>query len=82
MDLYYEMLLHRAEQLMEQRDVRQYQLETDRWVEMECFHALAKIKCILEDDSLRDEECFYQIEEIINIFEDLGSECGNRHDFG
>lgn len=82
MDLYYEMLLHREKLLTDKIDIRQYQLEADHWVEMECFHALAKIKSILEDDSLRDEECFEQIEEIICIFEDLGSGCGNRHDFG
>ena len=50
--------------------------------ELECYKALQKIKAILEDDSLEDSECFYRIEEIVCVFEDLGSGCGNRHDFG
>ena len=36
----------------------------------------------LEDDSLEDSECFYRIEEIVCVFEGLGSDCGSRHDFG
>lgn len=51
-------------------------------VESAAYRALAQIKAILEDDSLRDEECFYKIEEIVHVFERLGSGCGNRHDFG
>ena len=50
--------------------------------ELECYKALRKIKAILEDDSLEDSECFYRIEEIVCVFEDLGSDCGSRHDFG
>ena len=51
-------------------------------VELECYRALRKIKTILEDDSLEDSECFYRIEEIVCVFVELGSDCGNRHDFG
>ena len=51
-------------------------------VELECYQALRKIKTILEDDSLEDSECFRQIEEIVCVFEDLGSDGGRRHDFG
>lgn len=51
-------------------------------VELECYRALQKIKAILEDDSLEDSECFYRIEEIVCVFEGLGSGCGSRHDFG
>ena len=50
--------------------------------ELECYKALQKIKAILEDDSLEDSECFHRIEEIVCVFEALGSGCGNRHDFG
>ena len=50
-------------------------------VEMACYSALKQIKCILEDESLEDSECFEKIEEIICVFEHLGSDCGNRHDF-
>lgn len=41
--------------------------------------ALEQILRSLQDDELSDFEC---IEEIVEIFEDLGSDCGNRHDFG
>lgn len=51
-------------------------------VELECYKALRKIKTILEDDSLEDRECFRQIEEIVCVFENLGSDGGRRHDFG
>lgn len=51
-------------------------------VELGCYRALRRIKTILEDDSLDDSECFQQIEEIVCTFEELGSSCGGRHDFG
>lgn len=51
-------------------------------VESESYKALKKIKTIIEDDSLDDRECFIKIEEIVRVFESVGSDCGNRHDFG
>ena len=51
-------------------------------VELSCYHALKKIKSIIEDDSLEDDECFMKIEEIVQVFEQLGSSGGGRHDFG
>ncbi|MBQ9979634.1 MAG: hypothetical protein IJP23_01050 [Oscillospiraceae bacterium] len=53
-----------------------------QFVESECYKALKKIKAILEDHTLTDRECFMQIEEIVRVFEEIGSGCGNRHDFG
>lgn len=50
-------------------------------VEMKCYKALQKIKAVINDDSLSDSECFIQIEQIIRIFEELGSNGGNRHDY-
>lgn len=44
-----------------------------------CFRALARIKAIVENDDLDD---FGAIEEIICVLEELGSNGGNRHDFG
>ena len=46
--------------------------------ELEGCKILQKIKAIIEDDSLSDFEC---AEEIICVFEELGSICGGRHDF-
>lgn len=51
-------------------------------VESKCYVALQQIKEILEDDSLEDENCFMKIEKIVCLFEELGSDCANRHDFG
>lgn len=51
-------------------------------VELASYKALQKIKAVIEDDSLEDESCFKKIEEIVRIFEELGSSGGNRHDFG
>ena len=50
--------------------------------ELECYQALRRIKTILEDDTLEDSDCFRQIEEIVCVFENLGSDGGCRHDFG
>ena len=51
-------------------------------VESQSYIALNKIKAIIQDDSLTDAECFYKIEEIVCVIESLGSNGGNRHDFG
>lgn len=47
-----------------------------------CYRALRRIKEILEDPALEDEECFAKIEAVVNVFEEMGSGCGSRHDFG
>ena len=47
-----------------------------------CYRALKKIKAVLEDDTLEDSDCFEKIEEIVCIFEEIGSGCKDRHDFG
>ena len=47
-----------------------------------CYRTLKKIKTILEDKTLDDPECFEKIEEIIEIFEELGAKISGRHDFG
>ena len=52
------------------------------FVEGQCYQALQKIKAIIDDDYLDDAECFQKIEEIICVFEEIGSNGGNRHDFG
>ncbi|MBQ9648513.1 MAG: hypothetical protein IJV43_09170 [Oscillospiraceae bacterium] len=47
----------------------------------ESYRALQKIKAVLDDDALGDEACFKKIEEIVCIFEKMGSR-SSRHDFG
>jgi len=45
---------------------------------LKSMQALEKIKAVIENDSLSDFEC---IERIVKIFEQIGSNAGNRHDF-
>ena len=47
-------------------------------VELESYKALKKIKTIMEDDSLSDFDC---VEQIVSVFENVGSDGGSRHDF-
>ncbi len=54
----------------------------DSLFESECYKALQKIKMILEDEMLDDKDCFMKIEEIVRVFEEMGSGCSGRHDFG
>ncbi len=51
-------------------------------VEKQCYQILLKIRDIVRDDSLDDGECFERIERIVCEFEEIGVDCGNRHDFG
>lgn len=51
-------------------------------VEGICYRTLCAIRAILADDSLDDKECFQKIEQIVCLFEDIGSDAGTRHDFG
>ena len=48
----------------------------------ECYRALQEIRNILKDDTLSDKECFEKIENIVCVFEKIGSNGGGRHDFG
>lgn len=48
----------------------------------ESFTALREIRDILDDGSLSDRDCFDRIDQIVSVFEELGSGGGSRHDFG
>ena len=79
MELYQEILA----KMLESQEAQLFsKLDPQKIVEMKCYQALRKIKAILEDDSLKDRQCFAQIEEIVCLFESLGSGGGTRHDFG
>lgn len=43
--------------------------------------ALEDIRKVLDDDRLDDPNCFWRIEEIVKIYESIGSNGGSRHDF-
>ena len=53
-----------------------------RALELECYKALQKIRNIIRNDTLTDNECFLKIEEIITVFEQIGSHAEGRHDWG
>ena len=83
MELYQEILCHVfANEKIQVSFPELIHTDVTKIVELECYRALRKIKAILDDDSLEDSECFYRIEEIVCVFEELGSDCGSRHYFG
>ena len=51
-------------------------------VGMECHKALRKIRAMRADDRLNDAECFQKIVEIVQVFDQMHTGCGGRHDFG
>ena len=51
-------------------------------IDAESYIALKKIKEIIENVDLSDKACFDRIEQIVRVFEKLGSNGGSRHDFG
>ena len=50
-------------------------------VRLNCYEALKRIQAVLEEDGLDDESCFKRIEEIMAIYQDIGTKIGGRHDF-
>lgn len=50
-------------------------------LENESYSALAKIREIIRNHKLDDRECFEEIEQIVLIYEEMGSNGGSRHDF-
>ena len=43
------------------------------------YKAFVEIRMILENDELDDFQC---VEAIVRVYENLGLDCGGRHDFG
>ena len=82
MELYKELLAHALTRGEIQITFPNEKPDIPKILEGECYIALQKIKAIIEDDSLTDEACFWRIEEIVRVLEELGSNGGNRHDFG
>ncbi len=82
MDLYKEILSNALSSEKIQITFPNLKISPTEIIESECYQALQKIKAIIQNDSLNDSECFMKIEEIISVFENLGSSCGTRHDFG
>ena len=56
-------------------------IDANQLVELTCYNTLMEIKRILNATSLDDPSCFQKIEEIVLLFEKIGSNGGSRHDF-
>lgn len=80
MDLYVDML----GKLMEQETIHVTfpDVQVEQVLETRCYQALSRIQAILKEDGNSDAACFQKIEEIVRVYEALGSGCGTRHDFG
>lgn len=81
MDLYKEILINALAKQTVEIDFPNLTLNAEQIVVNECYRALKKIKAIIHDDSLSDAECFEQIEMVICVLEEIGSNGGVRHDF-
>lgn len=82
MDLYKEILVNILEQENVEITFTNLTINSEKIIENQCYKALNEIKSIIEDDSLDDKECFMKIEKIVTTLENIGSNGGNRHDFG
>lgn len=82
MELYNEIL----SKILQSRELHitfsNFEISPTEIVRIECYKALKEIKEIIEDSSLEDCECYMKIEKIVGLFEQIGSDGGNRHDFG
>ena len=81
MELYKEILAKLLESFEINITFTGLDINAEKIIELKSYTALNKIKSIIEDNSLSDPECFTTIEEMICVFEDLGSGGGCRHDF-
>lgn len=78
MELYKDVLYKEAGKLLFD-SLLEIQTDLKEIINLKSVESLQKIKAAIENDSLSDFEC---IEEIVCIFESMGSDGGNRHDFG
>lgn len=81
MNLYKELLI----EILENQQVHilfpEMKIDINELLEIKCYIALNVIRNIVRDETLSDSESFLKIEEIIKVFERLGSSGGNRHNF-
>ena len=82
MNLYAEIISKILEQEEIQITFPNLMIDANELAEKKSYEALRQIKTIIQDDSLNDEECFLKIEQIVRVFEEIGSSGGGRHDFG
>lgn len=81
MELYEEIFLKEVREAAMNGAVLKDSIHAERIVMNACYAALEQIRAILKDETLDDRDCFQKIEEIVCVYEQLGSDCGSRHDF-
>ena len=82
MELSTEILAHYLAQQDAQILFPNLQMNAKEIIDLRCYQALKQIQHILQDETLEDKECLIKIEEIVHTIEEIGGDCGNRHDFG
>ena len=82
MELLVEILAHYLAQKDAQILFPDLKLTGKEIIELQSYQALQQIQHILQDETLDDEMCLIRIEKIIQSIEDIGGNCGSRHDFG
>ncbi len=82
MELYKEILIHILSNEAINISFPTLSVNVSEIIEGECYKALQRIKEILGEGALNDAECFERIEEIVYVFEQIGSTGDSRHDFG
>jgi len=78
MELYKEIICKELGEIIFET-LRLSEIDYTEIVKLKSIEALQKIKAVIFNDSLSDFEC---VEEIVYIFETLGSDGGTRHDVG
>lgn len=86
MDVLYEQLLNRIIRIkLVESDLKTeipICVDVTKVINDVCYKTLVAIRDVLDDRTLNDRECFNKIEEIVSLYESLGSDGGSRHDFG
>lgn len=82
MELYKQILWTALQKEEYQQNLPGIAINAAEIIQLECYKALKKIKEIIEDESLEDPECFIKIEEIVYLFDTMGINDSDRHDFG
>lgn len=83
MDFYESLLYNVSEKLraaVTPRDEEKQSLLAELMDSAAC-RTLEEIRKVLDDDRLDDPTCFRRIEEIVRLYEKMGSNGGSRHDF-
>ena len=82
MELYKEILAHALAHEPIVIRIPDLEVNAEKIVEGACYKALKQIKQIIGNGALDDADCFEKIEQIVCVFEQMGSSGDGMHDFG